>query len=280
MKKFIKIFSFVLLLLVATFNTGCGELTFEETPYGPSKKNAEAIVTYYNEAYAGTLDLSAKYEGESVHTQGDVVTKTKLKYIVGKLGNENYASIEEKVTVNGIPTGTTTTVYYQDTKFVINEVFATGTTTKTSAFYRTTNVQRETLVKIFPILYAESIETTGHKEYNEEQYYRIVLYKNIVNDEFSDPIIIKPEGTFVSHYSYAFGVNKKGYLSYIVHEYTLIDSSNLETAKDLATFTSTIKLVPPYGPSSMTVIPPNPSDFVPEGSEPVTPEPPPAGGES
>ena len=279
MKKFIKIFSFVLLLLVMTFNTCCGELTFEETPYGASDKSAEGIVAYYDEAYAGNKDLSAKYEGESIHTQGDVVTKTKLKYLVGKLGNENYASIEKKISVNGIPTENILVVYYQDYKYTTHEVMATGTTTKTKEFMRTTNIQRDTLLEIFPTLYADSIETKGYKLYNDERYYRLVLSKNIVNDEFTEPIIIKPEGTFVTHFSYAFGVNKKGYLAYMVHEYTLIDSSNLETNKNLATFISTIKLIPPYGPSSMTVIPPDPAEFEQPGSEP-TPEPEPAPGGS
>ena len=99
------------------------------------------------------------------------------------------------------------------------------------------------LLTIFPTLYEESIEETGHKEYNEEHYYKITLTKDSVNDEFTPPYLEIPEETFITYYAYEYGVNKGGYLSYLVREYNLEDSSR----QTVATYKSTIKLIPPYG---------------------------------
>lgn len=258
-----KLLALVLIVLVSFASFGCGELSFEDTPYTKSDKSVAEIITFYNASYAGNLQLKAKYEGSSTLKSGSTTTKTEYKYIVGKIGNDNYCKIEEDITVNGIPSQTIVTIYYQDTKAVATTSTATGATTKIKEYYRTDNINRDLLLTIFPTLYAESIEKTGHKEYEEKHYYKLTLTKDSVNDEFTNPIITRPEDTFITLYSYEFGVNKGGYLSYFVLDYELEDS----TRKVVSTYTSTIKLVPPYGADMYIGEAPDFSDYV-DPSEP------------
>lgn len=272
-----KILAAVVMALVAFVSFGCGELSFEETPYGKSDKEAVGIVEFYNEAFAGNLQLRAKYEGSSTHVSGSKTTRTDFKYIIGKIGNDNFCKVEEKVFINGQESSTTTTYYYQNTKAVETSSYVLGTSSKTKQYYFTDNINRDVLKTIFPTMYADSFETTGHKVYEEQHYYKVSLTKDSVNDEFSNPgsSIIKPEDTYITLYSYQFGVNKSGYLSYFVLDYELQNSSR----EVVATYTSTIKLIPPYGSDMYIGEAPDFSTYEDLDAEPE-PEPAPAPGGS
>ena len=253
-----RITALMLMVLVSFAAFGCGELSFEDTPYGESDKTAGEIITFYNSAYAGNLQLKAKYEGSSTHVSGNTTTKTDYTYIIGKIGNDNYCKVDQNISVNGIPYQSISTIYYKDTKATATTSTVTGTTTKIKEYFRTDNINRDLLLTIFPTLYEESIELTGHKVYEEEHYYKVTLTKDSVNDEFSNPVLTIPENTYITYYSYAFGVNKGGYISYFVLEYDLEDSSRTT----VATFTSTIKLIPPYGADMYIGEAPNFGDYI------------------
>ena len=265
-----KIAMLMIVALVSFAAFGCGELSFEDTPYSESDKTAAEIITFYNSAYAGNLQLKAKYEGTSTQISGNTTTKTDYTYIIGKIGNDNYCRVDQNISVNGIPYQTISTIYYKDTKATATSSTVTGLTTKVKEFFRTENINRDLLLTIFPILYEGSIEQTGHKVYAEEHYYKMILTKDSVNDEFTNPIITRPEDTYITYYSQAFGVNKGGYISYFVLEYNLEDSSR----NTVATYTSTIKLIPPYGADMYIGEAPNFSDYVdPNATPEPTPEP-------
>ena len=275
-----KILAAVVMAVIAFVPFGCGELTFEQTPYTKSDKNEAKIVEFFEEAFAGNLQLRAKYQGSSTLVSGAKTTKTEFTYIIGKIGNDNYCKVEEKVFVNGQESHTTITIYYQNTKAVEHSSYILGTNSKTKEYFFTDNINRDLLRgNIFTTLYAESFETTGHKMYDGQHYYKVTLTKDSVNDERLLPgkFITRPEDTFITLYSYEFGVNKGGYLSYFVNNYELQNS----TRQVVSTFTSTIKLVPPYGSDMYIGEAPNFSDYEDLDAEPEPePEPAPGGGES
>jgi len=255
-----KLCSFFALVLVCLCFVGCGELSFEDTPYGTSDKTAAEIVSFYSEAQVGNLQLQAKYEGTVTEVYGTTTKVNKMKYILGKYGNFNYCSIENTESINGIVTKTTTDIYYKDYRYTTIEDVAAETTTKTKKFMSTNNTNRDTVYELFPVLYVDSIENTGYKMYDNEKYYKLTLTKKSVNDEFTDPVITVPTGYYINSFGYEFGVNKAGYLAYIVNEYSLIDENYLENPNPVLTHTSIIKLVPPYGSTMYMPEPPSESD--------------------
>ncbi len=270
-----KLAALSIVMFISFAAAACGEKSFEDTPYGESDKTTAEIITFYNSSYAGNLQLKAKYEGSSTHVSGATTTKTDYTYIIGKIGNDNYCKVDQNITVNGMPYQTISTIYYKDTKATATTSTVTGTSTKIKEYFRTDNINRDLLLTIFPALYEESIEQTGHKEYDEEHYYKMTLTKDSVNDEFTNPIITRPENTFITYYAYEFGVNKGGYISYFVLEYNLEDS----TRTTVATFTSTIKLIPPYGADMYIGETPDFSEYTDPNATPE-PEPAPGGSES
>lgn len=255
-----KLCSFFALVLVCLCFVGCGELSFEETPYVASDKTTAEIVTFYNSSKAGNHGIKGKYEGTITEVYGTTTKVNKMKYILGEYGNSTYCSIENTESINGVVTKTTTDIYYNDYVFTTVVDAATETTTKTKRHTLTNNTKRDTVNTIFPSLYEDSIETTGHKVYNGEKYYKLSLTKKSVNDEFTNPVIDIPEGYYINSFGYEFGVNSSGYIAYFVNEYTLIDENYLENQTPVLTHTSVLKLVPPYGSSMYMPEPPSESD--------------------
>ncbi len=246
---FKKIFACLLITLVSVFSfTGCGELSFKQTPYGKSDKKDSEIVVFYNAAHAGNKQLKAKYVVNSTLVTGNTTIKTKYQYILGNIGDKAYCKIVEDVYENDVYKSMIETIYYQTTtdtgtpkngiKGVTSIDIATGTTIKTKCAVETTNIIRDTVNFLFPTLYAESFEKTGHKEYNKQHYYKIILTKESVNEDYIEPEIAVPENTYCTLYSYAFGVNRKGYISYFTLDYELQDNSR----EVVSTYTSLIEL--------------------------------------
>jgi hypothetical protein len=258
-----KICTFILLFVACFGFVGCGELSFEETPYGESPKTVGEIVSLYGEAQAGNIQLKAIYEGSITKNYGTTKKVNKLKYTIGKYGNNNYCIVEDTLSVNDVDLEIVKSVYYNNTKYTTRINIAGSQTTKTRQYFLTENINRDLIYSLFPVMYEDSIELTGHKQYNEENYYKLVLKKDCVNDEFVNPVIVKPTEVsgeaYFYNYAYEFGINKDGYLSYFVNEYSLIDSTFLTTNEPILTCISTFKITRPYG-SNMFIDEPPPAD--------------------
>ncbi len=259
-----KICTFLLLLFVSFTFVGCGELSFEDTPYTESDKTNAEIISFYDEAHVGNLELNAKYEGTITQKYGTTTKVNKVTYIIGTYGSgskSNYCNVENQEIINDVVIKTVTDIYYKDWRYTTTHDTATDTTTKVKTPFFTENINRDLILTIFPRLYEESIELSGHKQYNNEHYYRISLTKQSVNDEFTNPVIIRPEDTYIYNFAYEFGVNSGGYLAYIVNDYTLIDANSYnaddKTYTPILTYSSIFKLVPPYGSTMFMPEPPN-----------------------
>lgn len=255
-----KICSLLALILVSLCFVGCGELSFDETPYGDSPKTNAEIVTFYTQAKAACFQLQARYEGTVVQDYGTTHQVNKKKYTVGKYGNYDYCSIEDEESINGVVTKVTTQVWYKDYLYTTVEDKATETTEKTKQYTSTTNIRRNVINELFNDLYEDSIETTGYKQYDKTNYYKLTLTKKSVNDEFSYPLIDIPEGYYINSFGYEFGVNSNGYICYIVNTFSLIDESYMTTPSVVQTYTSSFKLMSPYGSSMYMPEPPNEAD--------------------
>lgn len=259
MKK-IKVFVFfALVALISPLFFGCGEATFESTPWVASESGVAEVMTKLDKAKeflhdvglpvkfstVTTYNLSKRLDDSGKNLTVREETTTTLYY---KSREPSLAEVKTTRFVENEKTSEITTLYNNDEgKVYTTSVTFSGEMPTTTYHVATYNKVDMTFNKILSqTIYTakeSALTSVNQKTFNDINYYQLVSSSvssesglAVLNDSFSesaslydDPKIYEvfdKKHDYVLSYSAEFGVDNSGYLDYFAFNYSVSDSND------------------------------------------------------
>lgn len=259
MKK-IKIFVFLALLIVVTpLFLGCGEATFESTPWVASESGVAQTITKLDEAKeflhdvglpvkfstVTTYNLSKRLDDSGKNLTVREETTTTLYY---KSREPSLAEVKTKRFVENEKTSEVTTLYNNDEgKVYTTSVTFSGerstTTYRVATYSKVDMTFNKILSQTIYTASEKSLTKVNQKTFNDINYYQLVSSSvsvesglAVLNDSFSESAslyddpklyeVFDKKHDYVLSYSAEFGVDGSGYLDYFAFNYSVSHSND------------------------------------------------------
>ncbi len=261
MKK-LKLFSVLIFaVVIAPFFFGCGEATFDTTPWETSENTVEEIVEKFDDAKNFLLEvgLPVKFTTETTYTfskklddsgEDKVVKDTTTTLLYYESNTPTVAEVVKTRFEDNEKKNETSTIYYNNEGMSYTTI-TTFEDNKSEKKYSATSILKndertfkEILSKVIFRADDNALTSIKQKTYKEVDYYQFLSSSSsidgglaLLNDKFNENKDLYSEPNFyevmdkrhdyVTNFSSEFGIDKIGYLKYFTFNYSVENSNDV-----------------------------------------------------